>query len=142
MVIQVVYISTPVGPQPPASFFENNQARNRSIGVSGMIVTSPNLYIQLMEGERATVNRLYNKITRDGRHKDPMILRYIDVKAREFAEWDMMHVSDETMRESPMLANHLPSAILPADMTGVQALAMMRRLAALHKAGLLQPKAA
>jgi hypothetical protein len=134
MLVQLIYVSTPVGGVQPPEFFIANQRRNRDRGITGIVVTSPHAYVQLMEGERSSVCSLFTKIAGDPRHKDMIILRYHEMKIVEFPEWDLMCMTDQEMLGSPSLSTHLSRTIPPDQMTGPQALAMMRRIAATIRA--------
>jgi hypothetical protein len=50
------------------------------------------LFIQVLEGERSTVNRLYNTIIKDKRHHDVELVAIEEIDARKFPNWSMAHV--------------------------------------------------
>jgi hypothetical protein len=63
-----------------------------------------------------------------------ILLRYHEIKTVEFPEWDLMCMTDAEMLGSPSLSTHLARTIPPDQMTGPQALSMMRRIAATIRA--------
>ena len=95
MQVQVLYVSRAVGPQTStvtASILSTAQARNRDSGISGVLCQGQGLYLQVLEGERSAVNRLYAQILTDRRHKDIEMLRFEEITQRRFADWSMAHV--------------------------------------------------
>ena len=50
------------------------------------------LYLQVLEGERMAVNRLYARIVADQRHQDVVLLQLEEITQRRFAGWSMAHV--------------------------------------------------
>ncbi|HWR87695.1 MAG TPA: BLUF domain-containing protein [Acidiferrobacterales bacterium] len=47
------------------------------------------IFMQVLEGGRNAVNRLYGDIVRDERHRDVVLLRYCEVPERRFSNWTM-----------------------------------------------------
>jgi hypothetical protein len=48
--------------------------------------------LQVLEGQRSAVNRLYARILADRRHKDVELLIYEEISERRFGQWAMAHV--------------------------------------------------
>lgn len=68
-----------------------NSARrnNTELGVSGMLLYHEGSFIQALEGEQSIVEKLYNKIEKDTRHTDTLILHRTHVNERSFNDWSM-----------------------------------------------------
>lgn len=64
---------------------ENNQRRD----VTGMLLYHKGYFIQALEGEKETVESLYNRISQDPRHKSVMIMSREQVNDRAFSNWSM-----------------------------------------------------
>ena len=47
------------------------------------------MYLQVLEGERGAVNRLYPRIVADLRHKDVHMLLFEEIAQPRFAGWSM-----------------------------------------------------
>ena len=62
---------------------ENNSGWN----ISGMLLFIDNTFFQILEGDKAEVNALYEKINMDPRHERVMKLIQEPIKNREFSEW-------------------------------------------------------
>jgi hypothetical protein len=96
MQVRVLYVSRAVGPQTTtvtASILSTAQAHNRQNGIGGVLCQGKGLYLQVLEGERSAVNRLYARIVADSRHKDVEMLHLEEVSERRYAEWSMAHVN-------------------------------------------------
>tara|TARA_Y100001951_G_scaffold21856_1_gene16832 strand:+ start:3806 stop:4006 length:201 start_codon:yes stop_codon:yes gene_type:complete len=46
-------------------------------------------FLQCLEGSRSNVNKIYHRILNDKRHRDPIILDYQEIEARDFSAWEM-----------------------------------------------------
>ena len=109
-------------------FMEGNRERNKLAGLASILLSTDRYYLNLIEGHRADVNYLYNKITRDSSHRDCTLLRYIDVKKREFHNWYAEHVNIEEFNLGHMNLL-LPTGDIDIDkITSAQAVTMIRRI--------------
>jgi hypothetical protein len=96
MQVRVLYVSRAVGPQTStvtASILSTAQAHNRQHGIGGVLCQGKGLYLQVLEGERSAVNRLYARIVADSRHRDVEMLHLEEVSERRYADWSMAHVN-------------------------------------------------
>jgi hypothetical protein len=50
------------------------------------------VFIQILEGERSNVNRLYATIIKDKRHQNVELVSIEEIQNRRFPEWSMAHV--------------------------------------------------
>jgi hypothetical protein len=62
---------------------------NTRLQVSGMLLYKDGNFMQLLEGEKAAVIALYEKIVRDPRHTGPITLLQGEVPQRSFEQWSM-----------------------------------------------------
>jgi hypothetical protein len=95
MLVRALYVSRAVGPQTgtvTARILATAQAHNAAHDVSGVLCQGQGLYLQVLEGERAEVNRLYASILRDPRHRDVQMLLFEEIGQRRYAHWSMAHV--------------------------------------------------
>ena len=96
MQVRVLYVSRAVGPQTTtvtASILSTAQANNRQNGIGGVLCQGKGLYLQLLEGERSAVHRLYARIIADRRHRDVEMLYLEEISERRYATWSMAHVN-------------------------------------------------
>jgi hypothetical protein len=96
MLVRVLYVSRAAGPQTgtvTATILAAAQANNAAHGVSGVLCQGQGLYLQVLEGERSVVNRLYAQIVQDRRHHDVQMLSFEEISKRRYPGWSMAHVS-------------------------------------------------
>lgn len=66
------------------------RARNRALGVTGMLLFENGAFLQTIEGPPAAVDTLWASIQRDGRHKHIEVLSQHMVAARLFSDWGLL----------------------------------------------------
>lgn len=66
------------------------QARNRALGVTGMLLYDKGRYFQTLEGPPESIKVLWDSISTDRRHTDIEILSEHIIPARLFGNWDLM----------------------------------------------------
>ena len=92
MQVRLLYVSRAVGPQTTtvtASILATAQARNAAEGIGGVLCQGRGLYLQVLEGERDAVNRLYLRIGADPRHADVNMLLFEEISRPRFTDWSM-----------------------------------------------------
>jgi hypothetical protein len=95
MLVRLLYVSTAVGPQTTTmtgSILKAAQSFNPPNEITGVLCQGQGLFLQILEGPRSAVNRLYARILADQRHKDVELLDYEEVSERRFGAWSMAHV--------------------------------------------------
>ena len=95
MIIRLLYISRATGAittTVTGSILESARVHNRVAGITGVLCQGQGLFIQVLEGERRTVNRLYNNIIKDKRHQDVELVAIEEIQERKFPNWSMAHV--------------------------------------------------
>jgi len=65
------------------------RALNERKHITGALVYGDGQFMQIMEGEEATVKALYERVVRDPRHHDVRKLVDKPIAARSFAQWSM-----------------------------------------------------
>ena len=66
-----------------------SRANNTRLGVIGALLSHRGRFVQILEGDEATVLRLYRTISRDPRHGDIHELSRQAIQARQFPQWTM-----------------------------------------------------
>lgn len=95
MQVRLLYVSSAVGPQTTtvtASILKAARAYNQDNDITGVLCQGQGLFLQVLEGQRSTVNQLYARILADQRHKDVELLDYEEISERRFGAWAMAHV--------------------------------------------------
>ena len=92
MQVRILYVSRAVGPQTTTvtgSILAKAQASNAASGIGGVLCQGQGMYLQVLEGERGAVNRLYARIVADPRHRDVEMLLFAEIASPRFAGWSM-----------------------------------------------------
>jgi hypothetical protein len=91
--IRLIYASHPFGFDDLAlsNILKTAQQFNAAANISGTLICREDLYLQLLEGDRADVEALYEKIKRDDRHAEAKILVQETTAQRLFPMWAMRH---------------------------------------------------
>lgn len=71
----------------------NARKNNQALGVTGLLLYDAGAFLQVLEGEGATLEGLYRRIRRDPRHVRVSTLLSREVDTREFGEWSMGFVA-------------------------------------------------
>lgn len=130
MQVRILYVSRAVGPQTTtvtASILAKAQARNAADGIGGVLCQGQGLYLQVLEGERGAINRLYGKIVADPRHTDVEMLMLEEIAQRRFANWSMALV--DLSDNDPMVSLQHPE-FDPYSAAGATAMALVDELLA------------
>jgi len=130
LLIQLLYVSRAAAPQTStvtASILLASQENNPKQAIGGVLCHGQGLYLQLLEGERSAVNRLFARILLDTRHKDVELLHLQEVERRRFAAWSMAHV--ELRADDPMILMQHPE-FDPYSATGALAMKLVDELCA------------
>jgi hypothetical protein len=95
MLVRLLYVSSAVGPQTTTvtgSILKTARLFNKESAITGVLCQGQGLYLQVLEGQRSAVNRLYARVVSDQRHKDVELLDYEEITERRFGAWSMAHV--------------------------------------------------
>jgi hypothetical protein len=85
--------SRPLNRDEIAQLADDAAERNRSLGVTGMLMSSGGIFYQVLEGPIEVVDDLFRKIAVDPRHKDVLVLSIQEeVEDRQFPSWAMKKV--------------------------------------------------
>ena len=133
MLVRLLYASRSTGEIDEslvASILELSRKQNQENGITGILSTysQGNLFLQLLEGGRAAVNRLYGSIARDTRHRDVTLLDYAEITERRFASWRMGSVNLNRINLGSILRFSETSALDPFSMSGKATLALIEEL--------------
>jgi len=106
-------------------------------GITGVLCYGNGAFLQCLEGPRWAVNRTYNRIVRDVRHREPEVMQLVPIARREFADWAMRLIGSHeayTARRRALVLRHTNSADFePKSMTGEQAFHFLSALAELER---------
>jgi hypothetical protein len=96
MLIRLIYVSKAVGAQTRTlsdSILRQAHAWNARNDITGVLCEGQGVFLQVLEGERSAVTRLYARIFADPRHEALELIHCEAITDRRFARWSMAHVS-------------------------------------------------
>jgi hypothetical protein len=73
--------------------------KNKSLLISGGLLYCDGKFLQVLEGSIRPVNKLFETILHDPRHKNVNLIEFSRVKKREFEGWEMSLVFFPTARD-------------------------------------------
>jgi hypothetical protein len=130
---EIIYTSLASRDMPPeelAQLLDKARAHNASQGITGMMIYHRREFMQLLEGEQAVVQALYNRIASDPRHQQLRKIWDGPVRERGFADWGMAFVAPDALalRGKPGYQDLLDQGLrqTPDDSTGKQLLLALR----------------
>jgi hypothetical protein len=73
------------------------RTKNDPLGITRLLLYHKQSFFQILEGEEASVNALYNRIERDPRHSRVLLLLRKQIEHRNFGEWSMGFIDVDYM---------------------------------------------
>ena len=96
MLVRLLYASHAVeaiNQEALVAILRKSKANNPGTGITGVLCFSEGIFLQVLEGGREAVNKLYNRISNDNRHTEVTLLCYDEIGERRFAGWSMGQVN-------------------------------------------------
>ncbi len=133
MLVRLLYASRAaesIGADLIEEILVQSRAGNPEHGITGVLCVcqSGDVFMQVIEGGRAEVNRLYGNLLRDGRHRDVVLLDYEEILERRFAGWRMGCVDLAKVNVSTVLKYSERAQLDPFSTPGKVALALLEEL--------------
>ncbi|MBP5989419.1 MAG: BLUF domain-containing protein [Proteobacteria bacterium] len=133
MLVRLMYASRAadsVSTDALGAILRRSRQDNQASGITGLLCLSGGSFLQVLEGGRAQVSALYNRIAADARHRDVVLLSYEEISERRFAGWAMGMI--ELSRLNPaLLLKYSEAAVLdPYALSGRVAMALFEELIA------------
>lgn len=133
MLVRLMYASRaaePVRPETLQAILKKSTHNNPGVGVTGVLCFSGAIFLQVLEGGRAPVSKLYNRIAQDPRHADVVLLSYEEIEERSFSGWAMGQV-DMSRLNTALLLKYSEAAVLdPYAVSGKVSMALFNELVA------------
>jgi hypothetical protein len=133
MLVRLMYASRAVpalDQEELVTILRQSKANNPGTGVTGVLCFSGGIFLQVLEGGRSAVNKLYNRIVADTRHSDVELLLYEEIGERRFASWSMGQVNMSRLNPSLLLKYSATAALDPFSVSGKVSLALFEELVA------------
>lgn len=88
----LIYISAPkpsLGESDIVDILEAARQKNIDVGITGMLLYSPTMFVQILEGKTNDLDEVMAKIEQDERHSHVAILSRDRIEGRAFSSWSM-----------------------------------------------------
>jgi hypothetical protein len=106
-----------------------SQENNRRVDVTGALLFNAGCFAQVLEGSRAAVEEIFERIQQDERHGDVTLLAFDPVPSRSFENWSMGFVGASIEGAAHFGAIGQGSGFDPSRMTGEALYEALHRLA-------------
>lgn len=133
MLVRLMYASRAVpavDQEELVAILRKSKTNNAALGVTGVLCFSQGIFLQVLEGGRSAVNRLYNRIAADPRHSEVELLSYAEIGERRFAGWSMGQVNLERLNPALLLKYSERPVLDPYAVSGAVSLALFEELMA------------
>lgn len=105
-IFQLVYVSLAADSFSAEDLLEllrQSRENNQRTGVTGLLLYKERRFLQLLEGDEASVCATFQRIHRDPRHHDITVLLENNTDMRDFDDWSMafQNLDEETARQTP-----------------------------------------
>ena len=90
--IHLIYVSTAMqqfSAEDLLQLLDQSRAKNARLGLTGMLLYTENNFFQVLEGEPAVVDELFQTISHDERHMKMVTIIREPIAKRSFGEWTM-----------------------------------------------------
>jgi hypothetical protein len=95
MTYQIIYssdASIPMQSDDLEDLLEQAREHNAQRGITGALVYVDGIFLQILEGEAATIKALMARISRDLRHEAVTVLQEGEVPSARFSDWTMAYI--------------------------------------------------
>jgi hypothetical protein len=133
MLVRLMYASravTTIDQEELVAILRKSKANNPAVGVTGVLCLGEGIFLQVLEGGRSAVNKLYNRIASDSRHTDVELLCYEEIGERRFAGWSMGQVNMSRLNPGLLLKYSERPTLDPYAVSGQVSMALFHELMA------------
>lgn len=133
MLVRLIYCSRAaraVDAEELGAIVKTSRGHNLHDGITGVLCLSEGYFIQVLEGGRAAVNRLYNRVVADSRHAEVTILAYDEIRERRFAGWAMGQANMARLNPALLLKYSETASLDPFALDGEATMALFDELVA------------
>ena len=135
MLVRLMYASravASVNQDEILAIVRKSKAHNTEQGITGVLCLcfTQGIFLQVLEGGRSAVNRLYNTIVADPRHRQVELLSYEEITQRRFAGWSMGQVNVSRLNPALLLKYSEKPTLEPYAVSGAVSMALFAELMA------------
>ena len=133
MLVRLMYASRAgesVNADALTAILKRSKEHNPKVGVTGVLCFCANarIFMQVLEGGRSQVSKLYNDIAHDTRHSDVALLSYEEIGERSFASWSMGQVNMNRLNPALVLKYSEGTRLDPFAVSGKASLSLFNEL--------------
>jgi hypothetical protein len=141
MLVRLMYASRAaesVDADTLATILRQSKENNPRSGVTGVLCFCSNarVFLQVLEGGRGAVSSAYNRIARDPRHAEVVLLSYEEIGERSFSSWSMGQVNMSRLNPALVLKYSENAVLDPYAVSGQASLALFNELVATASIGI------
>ncbi len=133
MLVRLLYASRAadqLGQEGLSAILKQSKCNNPKLGITGVLCFSDHTFMQVLEGGREAVSRLYNRIVADPRNHDVVLLRYEEIQERRFGGWSMGEVNLARLNPALLLKYSETATLNPYNVCGAMSMAFFDELVA------------
>lgn len=133
MLVRLLYASraaAAVDQEELIAILRRSRASNPALGITGVLCFGEGIFLQVLEGGRSAVNRLYNRIATDPRHGGVEVLSYEEIGERRFAGWAMGQANLARLNPALLLKYSERPVLDPFAVSGAVSMALFDELMA------------
>ncbi len=131
MLVRLMYASRAVdsvNQNELVTILRQSKGNNPGVGVTGVLCFAAGIFLQVLEGGRSQVSALYNKIARDPRHHDVVLLSFEEVDERSFAGWSMGRANLSRLNPALVMKYSETATLDPYSVSGKVSMAMFNEM--------------
>jgi hypothetical protein len=131
MLSRLIYSSEPsraLDDQQVTAILTTARQNNERNDITGMLVFDSTAFLQVIEGDREKLSKLYAALVRDPRHHHLTILGMGPIDEREFSSWQMGFAAAHAGHRALFLKHSASSRFEPQRMTAHSALSLLKDL--------------
>jgi hypothetical protein len=133
MLVRLMYASRAVAAvdqEELVAILKQSKTNNPKAGITGVLCFSEGTFMQVLEGGRGAVSKLYNRIAGDARHTEVTLLNYDEIAERRFAGWSMGQVNMARLNPALLLKYSECARLDPFAVSGKVSVALFDELVA------------
>ena len=117
--IELTYVSEPAQKMSFLGLMRllyHSYANNQALDITGALIYENNKFGQVIEGFEKDIQVLWQKIQKDGRHKNVRLIETKPISERSFSKWTMVFQgSEEIAKNLPEVSAAIEDVDFPVD---------------------------
>ncbi|MGI4830390.1 MAG: BLUF domain-containing protein [Janthinobacterium lividum] len=114
--------------EPILHILETARTNNGRKNVTGALLYNAGYFAQVLEGPRAAIEQVFERIQRDARHGDVTVLECAGISERDFPAWSMARVQPVSEVQAADATYALHAALGNPKASGRSVLELLRSL--------------